>query len=354
MFILVYGSGSVGCMTGAFLSAAGNAVTLLGRPSLMAPIRRDGLTLRWRGRVWHTKPDVACSLEEAVSYGKPDVIILTVKAFDTDAALADIARLFPPDEGYPPVLTLQNGIGNEEAVARAIGAEKALSGTTTLAASLPEPATVAVHTGRGGMALAPFGVPRGLTQTVLSGLTRSLSKVGVPVLLTMDYRAVKWSKLLLNILGNATSAILDMTPGMALMDPGVYRLEVASFREACRVMRAYDIRIMDLPGYPVRLLSTILRVVPPQLSHGLLYRRIASGRGDKPPSLLLDLRKGRKKTEIPFLNGAVASWGEKKGVAAPINSALTEIVEGIASGRINWDRFRQNPQALIEAVTQPL
>lgn len=363
MVVLIYGAGSVGCMVGAFLSAGGCRVTLLGRPSLMDPIRQEGLTLRWQGRVWHTEPYVACTLEEAFSYGRPDLIILTVKAYDTHAAVEDIIRLFPRGEGCPILLTLQNGIGNEEAIAGYIGTEKTLSGTTTLAASLPAPAEVAVHTDRGGVALAHLtdqtlaseGRQKEVaTQFILSRLSLSLRGVGVPVLIEQDYRAVKWSKLLLNILGNSTSAILDMTPGTALVDHRVYRLEVAAFREACQVMRAYGIRIIDLPGYPVRLLAAILRFTPPRLSYGLLYQRIAGGRGDKPPSLLLDLRRGRKVTEISFLNGAVASWGAEKGVPTPVNSGLTRLVEGISSGRIDWDLFRGNPQALIRAINQQL
>ncbi|HXW77679.1 MAG TPA: ketopantoate reductase C-terminal domain-containing protein, partial [Candidatus Eremiobacteraceae bacterium] len=88
----------------------------------------------------------------------------------------------------------------------------------------------------------------------------------------------------------------------------------------------------------------------PSLLKYVLANRVLGARGDKLPSLLLDLRAGRRKTEAGAMYGAVARAAETLGMRAPANAAISRIVAGIAAGTIDWSLFRGNPAALKGAV----
>lgn len=349
----IYGAGAVGSLTGGILAAAGHRVTLVGRPALLDPVREGGLTVHLAGRRLPSRPEVASSLDEAAASGTPDLILLTMKSFGTAAAAAEIAARWPGSgPNRPVVLTLQNGLGNEEALAECLGPERVWSGTLTIAVSVTRPGEVTGEGSRGGFAfapLAPDAAGGNASHPAWGTLLGALRASGVAARVVPEgYRSLKWSKLLLNLLGNAACAALDLPPARALADPRVFRLERAAFLEALRVTRADGVPLVDLPGYPVRLLARVMSL-PAPLAHRILLPRIAGGRGKKLPSFLLDLRAGRR-TEVSFLNGAVAARARALGIPAPVNAALADLLEGIAAGTRDWAAFRRRPDHLAAYV----
>jgi 2-dehydropantoate 2-reductase len=160
---------------------------------------------------------------------------------------------------------------------------------------------------------------------------------------------MKWSKLLTNLLGNATSAILDMTPAAIFAYPGLYRLEVEQLRETLRVMRESGISVVNLPRTPVRLLA-VGAGLPPVLSRPMLARAVAGGRGGKMPSFHIDLYSGRGRSEVESLNGAVVRNGERVGVPTPINRLLTDTLSALTRGEIPIDTYAKKPERLIRAA----
>lgn len=353
--VFVFGAGAVGCFLGGVLAAGGAGVTLIGRERIVAPAAARGLTIATGdGRSRTVAVGAATGLAEARSrFGEPDLVLLAMKAFGTAGAAAELAAAW--GGGGPCVLSVQNGVGNEETLAAAVGEERVIAGALTVAVSMPEPAVVKGHQRRGGVALAPLARPgQGPAAALAPALLGCLRQGGLEAVAGADWRGVKWSKLLLNLLGNATSAILDMPPAEALAHPGVFRLERDAFREALRVMDRLRIPVLDLPGYPVRLLSHLLRHLPAPVAQRLLYRRLAGGRGGKLPSLLVDLRAGRARTEAAFLNGAVSRHGRLAAVPTPVNDLLAELVTGIAAGAIPWEIYRRRPESLLrEARGEP-
>src|SRR5262249_24088492 len=155
-----------------------------------------------------------------------------------------------------------------------------------------------------------------------------------------DPRALKWSKALLNMLGNATAAILDMSVEQVYADARLVALERRGFLETLAVMDALGIAAVSLPPYPVRVLARPAPHMPGGLLNAVLRRKIAGGRGGKPPSLQLGLAQGNPRSEGEFLYGAVARAGAAAGVATPINRALWETLRSIASGAVAWDVYR--------------
>ena len=123
-----------------------------------------------------------------------------------------------------------------------------------------------------------------------------------------------------------------MPPGEIFAHPGLYRLEIAQLRETLRVMAAMGIRAVDLPGTPVRLLAFAVKALPLSVSRPLLGKAVGGGRGGKMPSFHIDLHAGRGKSEVEYLNGAVAREGRRAGVSTPVNRLLTETLMALTGG----------------------
>jgi 2-dehydropantoate 2-reductase len=343
MKILVMGAGAIGCFVGGSLAAAGQQVTLVGRASLMEKVARDGLTLRWPHQPAQTvSPATATTLPSDADH---DFILLAVKAPDTAQVIKDLAGL----TGNTYIVSLQNGIGNEEQLATAFGPERVIAGTITIPIQVPAPGVIEVSKAKGGLGLAALhpGQP-------VEALAGSLNQAGLTTQIYADYRAMKWSKLLLNIVTNASSAILDLPPAAIIARPELFDLEIKALQEGVEVMKAQGIGAVKLPGYPVDWLARLLsaRWLPQALTRALLRPSMASGRGTKMPSLHIDLAAGRSTSEIGVLNGAIVEAGQKFGVATPVNQALTEILSGLVSGQIKWAEYQNQPKKLIEAAAK--
>jgi 2-dehydropantoate 2-reductase len=155
--------------------------------------------------------------------------------------------------------------------------------------------------------------------------------------------------MLLNILGNAQAAILDLPPAALFADARLFAVERRAFAEARAVMRAAGIGLVDLPAYPVRAL-TVAMALPAPLAHRLLRRRLGAGRGDKLPSLALDLHAKRGRSEIAWYNGAIVALGAQHGIPTPVNTALTHILTAATTDHATWAPYRENPDHLLAAL----
>src|SRR5690348_6972150 len=147
MHILCFGAGAIGSLVGARLSESGIMVTLLARRDHVAAIRTRGLIVEtpWQ-RIACKGVDSITSLDDLT--GPPDIVLLTVKAYDTRDALEAIRPLL---QDRTIVASLQNGIGNEELIAEIWGVERTIAGTVTINASRPRPGVVRQHSRTGGI-----------------------------------------------------------------------------------------------------------------------------------------------------------------------------------------------------------
>jgi 2-dehydropantoate 2-reductase len=127
----------------------------------------------------------------------------------------------------------------------------------------------------------------------------------------------------------------------------LYRLEIRQLREALAVMRAQQIRVVDLPGTPVRLLAFAVRYLPLAVSRPFLSKAVGSGRGGKMPSFHIDLYSKRGKSEVDYLNGAVAQAGRRLGIPTPVNQLLTDTLLGLTREEIPLTIFAGHPEKLL-------
>jgi len=338
----VVGAGAIGSVLGARLAESGHTVGLLGREAYVHRIRRHGLILSEPGtRRVVTNLAVSAHLGDlAEALEGLELAIVTTKAYD----LREACRALTPflAGGLDRVLLLQNGVGAEELAAKILGRDRVIAGVITLTVERRALGHYEVLSQRGGVAVAPL-IP--LVQD-MSDLTRLFVGAGLRVASHVDYRAIKWSKLLLNMLGNAIPAIVDLSPAEVYADPSLYAVEISAFREARWVMRAAGVPVVSLPGYPVPLLAALIEHAPPWLIRGLMARLVARGRAGKVPSLQQDLVRGRRRSEVAHLNGAVVREARRLGLEAPANEAIYEALTRLVHGQARRDEFRRTPGAL--------
>lgn len=346
MAVVIVGGGAIGLLVAAQLTHTSQQVAVLARPSTVDALTTDNLRITQAGqpRVIDTVTVATEPRHLPPDYHHPELAILCVKGFDTAGAVQTLSDLSPAH-----VLTLQNGLGNEETLAAAFGEERVLSGIVTSSVALEGPAEITV-TKTGGIGLAPMVAGKTGKDDGVERWRAVFETAGFTLRCYEDYRAMKWSKALLNILGNATSAILDMSVEEVYADPQLVVLERRAFLEGVGVMEKLNIRPLNLPSYPAALLTTAMRYLPFPLLHLTLRRAIAGGRGGKAPSLQRDLRQGQTQLEGDYLYGAMARMAEEVGVSAPVNTALTKTLNDIASGRTPWEEYRHRPQQLLKAV----
>jgi 2-dehydropantoate 2-reductase len=271
-----------------------------------------------------------------------DLALVTVKAYDTPAAIATLRRALRAP-GATTIVTPQNGVGNEEQLAAAFGADAIVSAALTVPVEVG-PAGRGVAARGGGIAFAPVGAA-----SPNNWLLAAFGATGLPTSAVRDYRALKWSKLALNMVANATCAILDVLPERLVREEDIFALEIRAIREVRMTMKALGIGPIDLPRYPVRALLAIASM-PTPIARTVLAGRIAGARGEKPPSLLLDLRSAKHQTEVEHLNGAVARAARDAGLAAPVNAAFARILSDVAHMPQLWAKYRERPATLVAEV----
>ncbi len=339
MKFIIFGLGAIGTYLGVSLVRAGQEVVFIERPESGLDFNQIQLTLEINGNEYTVgHPRVVATLDEALGTDNaPAFAIVAVKSFDTPALAESLSACKEQLEG---VISFQNGVENEPVLAAAVGADKVISGTLTSAVG---------RFGLGHVALERLrGIGLSGNHPAVPQLIQILDKAGLRPVYFRDSLSMKWSKMLTNLLVNATSAILDMSPQEIMNDPRAYALEVRQIRETLAIMRANGFQVVDVPETPVKALSFVIRWFPPVLSRLLLKNGIIKGRGGKMPSFHIDLSQGRRQLEVDYLNGAVVREAERVHLSAPVNRMLDETLTKIAAGDYAWDDFKHNPERLVQ------
>jgi 2-dehydropantoate 2-reductase len=347
--ILVIGAGAIGCLVGGKLAVAGEEITLLGRPNFAAAVIANGLHLQTGTDEQTIRTAKALgSMAEAFGSGQQyDLAILTVKSYDTAAALDEIKNA--ANQQIPAILSFQNGVGNEETIANAFGAGQVIAGTLTTPVSVPAPATIRIDRPSFTMGVSPWS--SSTPAALVTACQHALVRAGFKTKLYANAQGMKWTKLLMNMMGNATSAILDLPPAASFADERVVDIEIAAWREALAVMAAAKIPPVNLGSYPFAFFAPLIRRAPKSLLRPILRRQVSGARGDKLPSLHIDLHQGKLKSEIGWLNGAIVERGKTVGVATPVNATLTETITALIGNPQLQAEWKNNVERLAAACS---
>lgn len=339
MRYLIYGAGAVGTLIGARLALEGLDIQFLARPRLAEDFLNYGLHLSGDTTpAVLSKPKVSTSLESAVSHHLPDVVLLTVKAYDVQDAAKDLLKSIPPKV---PVVCFANGIGNEQVLGEILGKERVIHATLTTAVQLFPQGIIQVERERGiGIAGTHPSIPE---------IVEDLAASGVFIRRYDNPDRMKWSKALTNIVSNASSAILGWSPAQIFGHPGTYRLEVEALRETVRVMELQGMRPQNLPSVPLSILGFGI-FLPPRLIQTALGKIVARGRGDKRPSFHYDIARGR--SEVEWLNGKIASVGEQMHIPTPANQVLNETMMSLVKRQEEHEHYLNKPDSLLNLAAQ--
>jgi 2-dehydropantoate 2-reductase len=309
--LLVMGAGSVGCLIGGSLQAAGAAVHYVGRPRVLDALRVQGLTLTdFSGRRTHLAPPTL-ALHDTVPRLAPALVLLCVKSGGTRDAAAELAQALPAGT---PVLSLQNGIGNAAAAQDAAPALEVIAGMV--------PFNVA-EIGPGHFHRGTSGTLAAADHPALQPWQATFERGGLPLVLHEDMRSVQWGKLLLN-LNNPVNALSELPLREELLSRGYRKAFAALQSEALQVLQAARIEPARLTPLPPRWLPAVLRLPTPLFR--LLAARMLRIDAKARSSMADDLAHGRP-TEVDALCGEVVRMARGLGMDAPVNARIAKLVQ---------------------------
>jgi 2-dehydropantoate 2-reductase len=297
--VAVIGCGAIGSLFAAHLAQAGEAEVWafdLDAAHVDA-INRDGLRLSGVGDV-HGRLRATTDPGELPSC---ELGIVATKAQHTDAALAATASAFAAGGA---VCSVQNGVGNEEAIARHV--ERVIRGTTFPAGHLIGPGHVGWDTA-GDTWIGPFE-PRPASMEAVNELAGLLTRAGMPTQAMADARGAQWTKLIFNAATNPVGALTGLTHGQACDVHGLRALMSALVAEGRAVAQAQGI---ELDSDPDALIDHAREVA-------YLHRA----------SMLQDVI-ARRPTEVDALNGGIVRFGREAGVPTHGNETMWALVHGL-------------------------
>ena len=318
--IMMVGAGSVGGFFGAHLAKNNPNVSFLLRPSTLEAVKRNGLTIKSAKGNFTVHPPAASDPRQLAT---PDLIILAVKAYDLDEVMT---QLEPVLTERTVILTLQNGIDTEDRIISRLHRDCVVGGVAFIYSKIVEPGVIE-HYKRGGVAI---GELMGHKSERVSQITDIFKQAGISCQLSEDIRKSKWEKMCWNCVFNPLTVVIDDKVAKALDHPemaGVIRQivgEVAAVSAAVKVPLAPDM------AEKVVKWTQELRDI-----HTSMY----------------DDWKGKRPTEIDYLNGYIVRVGRELGIPTPVNEALTAMVKTITEKELSGPGIVRIDGAVVQPVS---
>jgi len=302
--IVVMGAGGVGGYFGARLALADASVRFVARGAHLAAIRRDGLRVR---SLTEGERVVKIDAVETLDGDAPaDAVLFCVKSYDTESAAATLRPVIGPDTA---VVSLQNGVDNEEKIDRVLGRSHAVGGAAYVFAGIETPGVIAHRFG----GRIVFGELDGRPTPRCERLRDALAAASVPVELSAEIRRVLWEKYLFICAQAGLTALTRCPIGIVRGIPETWRMFRTILEEVTALARASGV---TLPPNVVETLVKQGEALPPTLM----------------ASLGNDLMQGRR-LELEALHGFAVRLGERLGIATPAVSAVYAALKPHADGR---------------------
>jgi 2-dehydropantoate 2-reductase len=308
--ILIAGAGAIGSVMGAMLRRAGHPVAMLGRENHLEAIARDGL--RVSGLLGdHLVKDFSLASDPGRLQGPFDLILLTVKAYDTATIAERIAPLLARD-GL--VVSMQNGVGNLDVLVERFGASRVIGGRVMLGAEIRSP---------GAAHATVFGEPIAIGPSALANrehcaelferareVAAIISAAGISTEAHDDIAPLLWTKLFYNAALNPLGALLRLNYGALAADSDLRAIMDEVVEEAFAVASALDV---PLPFESAEAYRQVFysKLVPATVNHR--------------PTMLYDLEQ-RGRTDIMEMNGKVVELAGRVGLRADTNRLLTRLI----------------------------
>ena len=300
MKIVMLGAGAMGSLFGAMLSRCGKGdVWLLDIwEDHITQVKTHGLVVESEQEETVFKVKATTNPEEV---GVADLIIVFVMAYLTREAVESNLSMVGPET---VLVSLQNGLGNIEAIESVVGGAHVVGGVTAQGSTMVGPGRVR----HGGKGPTYVGETSGKSTPEVKLVASLLGESGIPTEVSDDIEGLIWEKLIVNVGINAVAAIAGVKNGELLKRDETRALMTMAVEEAERVARK--------KGVPVEE-NLVARVF--EVCHATARNRCSMGQ---------DVDNGRR-TEIDFINGAIVREGTALGIPTPVNTILTYLVKTV-------------------------
>ena len=293
MRIVVLGAGGVGGYFGAKLARAGEDVTFVARGAHLAAIRAAGL--RVRSTIEGEAVVTVSAVEDTTGLAPADVVLLTVKAYGTEAVLERARGVVGPDTA---VITLQNGVQSVELIDRVLGAGHAVGGAAYIFAVIAAPGVIE-HRLLGRIA---FGEMDGRRTPRAERVLAALQKAEIPAELSADIRRVMWEKYLLICAQAGMTALARVPAGVLRAHAPTWAMYRALVEEVAAVGRAEGVALAPDSVDSVMKAADAL----PATAYSSLHHDLVNG----------------KPLELEALHGHLVRLGRRHGVPTPMAAAV--------------------------------
>jgi len=299
MKTIIMGAGAMGSLFGGLLSISGQEVWLVDVwKEHIDVISSKGLAIEEKGITRNISVNATADVR---SIGKADLVLYFVKTYHSEKAVSDSLILKKDDTLF---LTLQNGLGNEEAICKQVDRKNVILGVTGQGATLLRPGSIR-HAGWGKTYVGELD---GKVTDRINQVAQIFCKAGIETDVSSCIHDLVWEKLLVNVGINALAAILGIKNGQLLDHPETLRLMETLVSEAVEVGRKKGVRI---EGNPIDRVKAVIEATR--------ENRCSMGQ---------DLDRKRK-TEIDAINGALVREADRLGISIPYNRMITDLIKAI-------------------------
>lgn len=312
MKICMLGTGSLGSTIGGTLAQGGSEVYFVDQwKEHIDKINENGLKMTDEKEDWYVKVDARTTAE---GIGPVDLVIVLVKSFATKEAVSQLKETNVIGENTL-VMSLQNGLGNEETIAEVVGEANVISGKTYVGGRLLSPGYVSAGV-KGKYTYS--GELTGEITDRIQAVCDEFNKAGLLCEVSDNIKGLIWDKLLINVAAGALCGITRLPYGPLYEEEYIKETAVAAIQEGIDVAKAAGVKLKsEDPEYPWYAASEGLP-------------------GTFKTSILQSLELKRP-TEIDFINGSVVEWGKKFGIPTPVNQTLVTCVKGIEKFLLEYE-----------------
>lgn len=306
--ICMLGAGALGCSIGGVLALGGSEVVFVDPfQAQVDAINAGGLKLRIgdEEKIVRVGAHTSCA-----GLAPVDLIIVLVKSFATREAIESARSLVGKET---MVMSIQNGLGHEDILAEVVGRDHVLAAKTYVGGVFLAPGHI-VSGYRGKQTY--IGELDGRMTPRLQAVVDEFNRAGLLATASSNIVGTMWDKLLVNVATGALCGITGLPYGWLYRVPEIEAAALAAVAEGIAIAKANHI---ELVSEDPRFFWTLA-------AEGLP--------AEFKTSLLQSLEKGQM-TEIDFINGSVVRWGERSGIATPVNRTLLACVKGIENRLLN-------------------
>ena len=274
-------------------------------------INENGLKMTDEKEDWYVKVDARTSAE---GMGPVDLVIVLVKSFATKEAVSQLKETNVIGENTL-VMSLQNGLGNEETIAEVVGEANVISGKTYVGGRLLSPGYVSAGV-KGKYTY--IGELTGEITDRIQAVCDEFNKAGLLCEVSDNIKGLIWDKLLINVAAGALCGITRLPYGPLYEEEYIKETAVAAIQEGIDVAKAAGVKLKsEDPEYP--------------------WYAASEGLPETFKTSILQSLELKRPTEIDFINGSVVEWGKKFGIPTPVNRTLVTCVKGIEKFLLEYE-----------------